>query len=56
MVKSGLLDWKWPESEDLMWFDKDDLVKRIQPPIQKSGRGAFSVPDMRGYSSIFYKM
>lgn len=56
MVKSGILDWKWPDHADMMWYEKEDIVKRINPPVQKNDRGIFSIPEMRGYSSIFYKL
>lgn len=56
MVKSGILNWRWPDHEDIMWYEKDDVVNRIQPPTQKNDRGIFSIPEMKGYSSIFYKL
>lgn len=56
MVKSGILDWKWPDREDVMWYEKEDIIKIIDPPISKNDRGIYSVPQMKGYSSIFYKL
>ncbi|KAJ8941959.1 hypothetical protein NQ314_010178 [Rhamnusium bicolor] len=56
MEKSGILNWKWPDHEDIMWYQENDLVKRIKSPTPKNDRGIFSIPEMKGYSSIFYKL
>ncbi|KAJ8950062.1 hypothetical protein NQ314_008068 [Rhamnusium bicolor] len=55
MEKSGILNWKWSDHEDIIWYQKNDLVKIIKSPTPKNDR-IFSIPEMKGYSSIFYKL
>jgi len=40
MVKSGKF-YKWPASEDCIFYPIDNVVKKLQPPTVKSARGTF---------------
>ncbi|KAJ8947825.1 hypothetical protein NQ318_009969 [Aromia moschata] len=48
MLPSGS-DWKWPVLEDIMWYQKDDVIMTIGIPIAKNKRGAMTVPEMEQY-------
>lgn len=50
MEKYGRLctSWKWPSSEDCLWYKFGDIVTKIDPPKLKT-RNIYSVPDMAEY-------
>ena len=54
MIKSGVLNWKWPNNEDIMWYKKCDIIKKIKSPVQKNTRGVYDVEEMKSYESELY--
>lgn len=52
MVPSGLMDWKWPDLEDVMWYGREDVIKLINEPTMKNKRGIYLVPEMNKYKSF----
>lgn len=39
-------NWKWPEKEDCLWYDRKDVIKKISSPQPINRRGAFKVPEI----------
>ena len=49
MQSNGRL-WKWPEKEDILFYDWADILGRISPPTQfSSRRELFSVPELNDH-------
>jgi hypothetical protein len=48
MVRSGQ-NWKWPATEDQIFYFRDQIVDIIAEPVSVGTRGAFSVPEMSQY-------
>lgn len=34
--------WKWPDKKDEIWYRKNDVIKRIDPPVVVGSWGQFS--------------
>ncbi|XP_050340019.1 uncharacterized protein LOC126766169 [Bactrocera neohumeralis] len=45
MTMSGS-NWSWPGKEDILEYDADEVVKKINLPQPINKRGIFSIPDM----------
>lgn len=41
--------WKWPEKEDILFYDKEDIVKVIVSPKKLTSRRTFSVPEITDF-------
>lgn len=50
MVLSGV-GWKWPEKEDTMWYDVQDVVEVIKDPVATNNRGQFEIIEIKKYQS-----
>lgn len=48
MKSAGLTYWRWPEQDDILCYDENDILKIIKPPIPMNKRGIFSVPELKG--------
>ena len=46
MHRSGS-GWKWPQSKDMILYDKKDIVRVISPPIAAGNRGQFVFNDFK---------
>lgn len=46
MERSGLLNWWWPSQDDVLEYERDDMVQKIRPPIQINKRGMFKVQEI----------
>lgn len=46
MKKSGE-NWKWPDKHDLLWYELNEIVMKIEEPKPVNTRGVFHVPEMR---------
>lgn len=55
MAKSGILHWKWPNNEDVMWYTRSDIIRKIKVPTQKNSRGIYGVEEMKIYHSELFK-
>ncbi|KAF2903629.1 hypothetical protein ILUMI_02561 [Ignelater luminosus] len=51
MAKSGLLQWKWPENEDIMWYPKEDIVQKIEEPGLKNNSELYVIPEMKKFTA-----
>ncbi|KAI5722693.1 hypothetical protein M8J76_012165 [Diaphorina citri] len=49
MTQAGMDSWRWPEIEDILWYDMDEILKIISPPTPINKRGLFSVPQISMY-------
>ena len=49
MIKCGPSTWKWPEVEDILDYDPDDIIKAINPPKPTNKRGMFKVAELEKY-------
>lgn len=49
MQKYGIRYWKWPDSPDLLWYKKEDIVIKINEATVVNTRGALSVPEMNQF-------
>lgn len=45
MVRSGLTEWKWPISGDVIWYSKSDFTDIIKQPN-------FTAVNKRGVSTL----
>lgn len=54
MAVSGINKWKWPFTEDKMWYENKDVLETIQPPKQINNRGIFHVPEIIKYYDFEY--
>lgn len=45
MVKNGK-QWKWPEIKDEIFYQRNEIVMNIDPPIKRGKRNLFDVPQM----------
>lgn len=50
MTMSGS-DWKWPEVEDICWFNKNEIIEKISTPkfvadLSKTSL-TYSVPEIK---------
>lgn len=44
MTEVGTLDkWKWSIKDDVLWYDKNEIVRKINPPLLLNNRGIYSV-------------
>lgn len=43
---TGRVNWRWPEKDDILTYDLEDIVKKINEPIQLNKRGVYSVIDI----------
>ena len=41
MVPAGSY-WKWPSPKDVLFYNKKDILKKLQKPIPVNNRGHFS--------------
>lgn len=48
MTMSGS-DWKWPAKEDKLFYENEDIVRNMEPPVLKNARGLYSVPEIKFY-------
>lgn len=49
MRKSGLdrlNHWKWPDTPDLLWYNREDIVLKIKEPKIINTRGVCVVPEL----------
>lgn len=44
IIKSGKY-YKWPNSEDCIFYAVQDVIMKLQPPTVKSARGTFEFKD-----------
>ncbi len=45
MAKSGY-NWKWPIKDDILHYDLEDIVSKIEEPKCLSNRGIYQVPEI----------
>lgn len=38
--------FKWPEKEDVIWYDRDSIVEVIKEPVPINTRGSYKVEEM----------
>lgn len=50
MAKSGRDRWRWPDKNDLLWYDIDDIITKIKEPKECNSRGAYDVPEIKDFS------
>lgn len=48
LEKSGLYQWKWPLSDDILWYVAEDILEVISTP-QPSKRGFFTIKEIMKY-------
>ena len=48
MHKSGSC-WKWPESRDMIYYSKSDILHLISAPVAAGHRGQFSFSDFSDF-------
>lgn len=53
MEKSGDKFWKWPKIEDIIWYETEDVKKKISAPQSANKRGSFKV-EMGVYETYCY--
>ena len=41
MVPCGQSKWKWPVPVDCVWYTRDSIIKKIDPPQLVTARGHF---------------
>ena len=41
MIPSGSIFYKWPTPEDSIFYQMDNVVRKLKPPILKSARGTY---------------
>lgn len=49
MVLSKGNSFRWPETPDQIWYDKDTIIEKIQEPQLFNKRGFYKVPEMQKY-------
>ena len=37
MIPTGKTKWEWPKTEDSMYYEISDIIKKINPPEATSG-------------------
>lgn len=53
MVQCGRTSgWRWPDIEDQIWYDEQDVVMMIQQPKPKNSRGIFFVEEMKEFTEF----
>lgn len=52
MERSGLKHWRWPERDDVLLYNHQEILKTISPPKQINKRGAFLCPEMDRFSNF----
>lgn len=52
MVKSGVIGWKWPQTPDVLWYEKNDVIKIITEPQKLNNRGIYTVAEMKDYDTF----
>ncbi|KAB0804746.1 hypothetical protein PPYR_01716 [Photinus pyralis] len=52
MVQCGRRGWRWPDIEDQIWYDEQDVVMIIEPPKPKNSRGIFFVEEMKNFTEF----
>lgn len=50
LTQSGTFQWKWPQNDDILWYDRDDILKAIKAP-EPSKRGFFVIKEINNYYS-----
>ena len=45
MVMNGY-HWRWPEKDDIMWYEKEDIIETIKTPELLNSRGQYSVAEV----------
>ena len=51
MHKSGS-GWKWPQTKDMIFYDKNDIVHTINPPLAAGHREQFIFNDLLWYTYL----
>lgn len=46
MTKVGM-NWKWPTNRDEIWYNCDEVIAKIPPPVQINKRGIFLVERLK---------
>ena len=47
MTKSKFGNWRWPQTPDKLWYNKEtDIMQVINPPQRINSRGIFKVPEL----------
>ncbi|KAK5637784.1 hypothetical protein RI129_000033 [Pyrocoelia pectoralis] len=49
LEKSGM-NWKWPEREDILVYEKHEIKSSIKTPVHINSRDCYYVPEMTRYS------
>lgn len=49
MTMVGADHWKWPEKEDKLFYNIDDIVCVIEPPTLTNARGHYHVPEISSF-------
>lgn len=45
LAPSGLPQWKWPTTDDVIWYAEGEILQVIKTPIP-SKRGFFKIPEI----------
>ena len=43
--------WRWPEKEDVLWYEVDEIVEMIESPELLNNRGQYSVNAISKYKN-----
>ncbi|CAH0553040.1 unnamed protein product [Brassicogethes aeneus] len=49
MLKSSRNGWKWPNTPDVLWYEKMDVMREISEPTKLNNRGIYAVEEMKHY-------
>lgn len=45
LTPSGSFQWKWPQNDDILWYDRDDILQAIKAP-DPSKRGFYTIKEI----------
>lgn len=48
MERSGYKGWRWPQTEDVLWYAAEHILKIIPPPKPANRRGLYTVTGIQG--------
>lgn len=55
-MKKSASNWKWPSTPDQILYSMDEILQKIDEPIQSGRREFFKVKDLEVYSDLLASM
>lgn len=49
MTMGSTESWKWPLKDDVLWYNREDILEVIAEPVSVNKRGSYTVPEIDKY-------